>query len=813
MSSGKAKRLRLNAARVSSRTQNSNTLAEQQQLVTEESHNFRIAEPTGGASTNTIFTVFHIKEAKADVERRILASRQPVFYSTNKRYADSTLYSQVVPIPLRPAWNNKLSREELHANEMEKFEDYLKVIYDNIPPSRLTHFEHNLNVWRQLWRVCEMSDLLCVTVDSRHPLFHFPPALYDYIVNKLKKPMLLVLNKVDLVPLSILKGWVRYLEKCYPEVHIVPFTSHPNPESVTGEEGSIDSILTRDQRRATGAGAIHKSHPVGSVLLKSFWNILASKLEECEGELTNAMVSKALEYTRKLGYISVLDLMDEEDQTSQDGGDDTTTTTTTTTPGNDSDDDESIEALTARFKALLVSQDDEQVLMQRIRHRYQLKQAQKKEAEELKQHQEQQPADAKESITSHHENDSDHDDADDDDDDLANADFLLNLAKDSDDEGDNDGDHDDDDDDSFDYHAAADRLQQQDQPRRHLTVGMVGHPNAGKSSLINAILGRPAVSVSSAPGHTKHLQTLSSVPNCPGVKLCDCPGLVFPAVDVSRSLQTLLGIFPYPRLTEPYTCVQFLAERLPLIDLYNLSPYLGEESDAKLYGASTPGGVSAFIEDHHIIMLETDYTGDDTPEEKQMGLLCSVSTDTHHSLFLPGTLTTQLPEAYRALVKRRTQLNNTPANTTGAVTNIDATNQDGPATPRLVVNGIDIASLAPTRPTKGKKNTKKGAKSNDKSNLAAITGLKKHNNNKRHGDGNEEDIYNNLDELFSDTQLDPTTHPRFVWSAYRICESLAQRRGWFKEGGRPDCFRAGMSIVKDCVEGRLNLYFYPPKTA
>lgn len=58
-----------------------------------------------------------------------------------------------------------------------------------------------------------------------------------------------------------------------------------------------------------------------------------------------------------------------------------------------------------------------------------------------------------------------------------------------------------------------------------LTVGCVGFPNVGKSSLMNALMGRKVVSVSKTPGHTKHFQTIFLTNT---VRLCDCPGLVFP---------------------------------------------------------------------------------------------------------------------------------------------------------------------------------------------------------------------------------------------------------------------------------------------
>ena len=63
--------------------------------------------------------------------------------------------------------------------------------------------------------------------------------------------------------------------------------------------------------------------------------------------------------------------------------------------------------------------------------------------------------------------------------------------------------------------------------------GMVGQPNAGKSSLINSLMGKRVVSVSKTPGHTKHFQTIHITRS---VVLMDCPGLVFPSV-VDRPLQ------------------------------------------------------------------------------------------------------------------------------------------------------------------------------------------------------------------------------------------------------------------------------------
>ena len=93
------------------------------------------------------------------------------------------------------------------------------------------------------------------------------------------------------------------------------------------------------------------------------------------------------------------------------------------------------------------------------------------------------------------------------------------------------------------------------------TIGLVGYPNVGKSSTINALIGAKKVSVSSTPGKTKHFQTIHLSPD---VVLCDCPGLVFPNFATTKAELVCNGILPIDQLREYTGPAGLVAQRIPL---------------------------------------------------------------------------------------------------------------------------------------------------------------------------------------------------------------------------------------------------------
>ena len=99
------------------------------------------------------------------------------------------------------------------------------------------------------------------------------------------------------------------------------------------------------------------------------------------------------------------------------------------------------------------------------------------------------------------------------------------------------------------------------------TIGLVGYPNVGKSSTINALLGAKKVSVSATPGKTKHFQTLYLSPE---IMLCDCPGLVFPNFATTKADLVVNGVLPIDQQREFTGPSGLVAQRIPKHFLENV---------------------------------------------------------------------------------------------------------------------------------------------------------------------------------------------------------------------------------------------------
>ncbi|KAG1441351.1 hypothetical protein G6F56_011525 [Rhizopus delemar] len=107
-----------------------------------------------------------------------------------------------------------------------------------------------------------------------------------------------------------------------------------------------------------------------------------------------------------------------------------------------------------------------------------------------------------------------------------------------------------------------------------ITVGIIGYPNVGKSSVINSLKRSRVCGVGATPGFTKVAQQITLDKN---IKLLDCPGIVFAQQgngDQSDAEITLRNCVKVELLEDPVTPVDVILSKCgidQLRSIYNLS--------------------------------------------------------------------------------------------------------------------------------------------------------------------------------------------------------------------------------------------------
>ncbi|BFZ05618.1 hypothetical protein BsWGS_08657 [Bradybaena similaris] len=390
----------------------------------------------GKLDTNS-FRLHFLKEDDEEVAKRKKESYKPIS-PVDKKYLEYKVEDVFPPdakldFPKRPPWNYSFSREQLEQQERDYFKQYVSDILDQPRTRDLSYFELNLETWRQLWRVLEISDILLIIADIRFPVVHIPPSLITYLLKDLHRSVVIILNKVDFVPTVLALSWKQYLQAVYPGIHVVFFSSYPRTSHPDDNPVNFDPTAALYRRPYRGKLAV----PVGPTqLFQVIKEIVHNKVDLSSWE-------------KKIAFDS--------------------------TP----------------------TQEEE------ISH--------------------------SESATGSSQSD----------------DFNISEGREEPD--------------------GTDYVRYKDD---RVTIGCLGYPNVGKSSVVNALVGKKVVSVSKTPGHTKHLQTIFLTPT---VRLCDCPGLVFPSM-VPKSLQIIAGIFPVAQVKEPYSVVGYLAQRMNLPKLLKITP-------------------------------------------------------------------------------------------------------------------------------------------------------------------------------------------------------------------------------------------------
>jgi len=619
-----------------------------------------------------------------------------------------------------------------------------------------------------------------ILADARHPLFHFPPSLYNYVIDDLKKPLVLVLNKIDLVTDTHVERWMDYFSARFPALKVIPFTSHPRLDE-DGElinngflprEDDLSSKKIKRTKKGVPSSRRHKvvvgATPLIASCVQHFLDSRRTSQETVDQDSASASQASSVSNDIK----KMLQVVDEEPEDSdlshdpaddfEDDSDDNDEEEEGDDLSDDSDDKEDRDAL---------DDDDDNDKKKKRNSRSKSKDV---------------------------HSDQDHlypvhtDDDDDDDDGNDNH------------ETEDDNDDDDDNREKEKKTRKEGRSQHLDQYGRSrgpgrpkkvvepppessspldeiekfsadgseiITIGTLGHPNVGKSSLINGLKKKKVVSTSRTPGHTKHFQTIF-LNNW--LRLCDCPGLVFPALDMRREMQIVCGLYPLSQIREPYSAVHFLAERVELERVYGLQFPPSDDliPRPKVFDSSQRR------------MLKSSLTNPPT-----LSSLPPSGSKANSSRKGPETLS----DDEDSVISRRDRSSLTssssssvdPRDTDEFWENIHGTDKKGKRAKAKAKPGPKRNEKTTASATKGGAKRKDGA--------ISISDVSKDKQKDSTNPSLVSDLQAPISPPAPSTIEKESSKPQY-WSGWKICEAYAIKRCYRTRRDRPDVYRAGLSL-------------------
>ncbi|CAE7892290.1 LSG1, partial [Symbiodinium sp. KB8] len=177
---------------------------------------------------------------------------------------DPELARQTLRIPRRPEWTEDMTAAELNQLENEAFLKWraqIAMVEQQLAAPGLNHagvtpFEKNVEVWKQLWRVIERSDVVVQIVDARDPLMFRCQDLEAYVaeVNPAKR-CLLIINKADFLPLHLREAWASYLEG--EGIDFLFFSAKAEADRLEAEAKALETYLDAgalEQHELLGGG-------------------------------------------------------------------------------------------------------------------------------------------------------------------------------------------------------------------------------------------------------------------------------------------------------------------------------------------------------------------------------------------------------------------------------------------------------------------------------------------------------------------------------------------------------------------------------
>jgi nuclear GTP-binding protein len=95
--------------------------------------------------------------------------------------------------------------------------------------------------------------------------------------------------------------------------------------------------------------------------------------------------------------------------------------------------------------------------------------------------------------------------------------------------------------------------------KKQISVGVIGYPNVGKSSVINTLISKKSCKVAPIPGETKIWQYISLFKR---ISLIDCPGVVVDTAGDTETDSVLKGVVRAERLENPEDFIQAIVEKV-----------------------------------------------------------------------------------------------------------------------------------------------------------------------------------------------------------------------------------------------------------
>ncbi|KAI8645393.1 hypothetical protein BD408DRAFT_361569 [Parasitella parasitica] len=383
------------------------------------------------AGTDFTAERLNIKVIQNDYQNPFLISEQEEIARIKKQEASVDKLS----VPRRPHWEKSMTAEQVQRNERESFLNWRRdmATLEDEEGLLLTPFEKNLEVWRQLWRVIERSQLVVQIVDARNPMLFRSADLEKYVkeVDE-NKANLLLINKADFLTPKQRKAWADYFDS--QGIQYTFFSAAIAAKTLQEEQ--------EEQQR-----------------------------QELEASL-NAQQAKN---------------DDDEDTDEDENEDDEQEADIVEEAVETEEKKEEVENITHFLSKASLGVESNEMDDERTRVR-------------------------------------------------TTSDLLDLLIE------------------------QTPVVKNENGELEKMTIGLVGYPNVGKSSTINAIIGEKRVSVSSTPGKTKHFQTIHLNDS---LVLCDCPGLVFPTFSTTKADQVCNGVLPIDQLREHTGPCTLVAKRIP----------------------------------------------------------------------------------------------------------------------------------------------------------------------------------------------------------------------------------------------------------